>query len=39
MTYAGDEARTSRITTLYYEAPIPYSPEQFMTVPEAAQFD
>lgn len=36
--YAGAELRTSRITTLDYQSQAPYSPEEFMTVAEAAKF-
>jgi hypothetical protein len=36
--YAGSEPRTSRITTLDYPSQIPYSPDEFMTVAEAAKF-
>jgi hypothetical protein len=38
MTYAGAEARTSRITTLDCQTAIPYTPVEFITVAEAAQF-
>jgi hypothetical protein len=37
-TYAGAETRAHRITTLDYETSIPYSPDEFITVAEAAQF-
>ena len=36
--YAGAELRTSRITTLDYQSQTPYSPDEFMTVAEAARF-
>jgi len=36
--YVGAETRTSRITTLDYTSQIPYSPDEFMTVAEAAKF-
>lgn len=36
--YAGAELRTARITTLDYQSLTPYSPEEFMTVAEAAKF-
>lgn len=37
-TYAGADLRTSRITTLDYQRQTPYSPDEFMTVAEAAKF-
>lgn len=36
--YVGAETRTNRITTLHYPSQIPYSPDEFMTVAEAARF-
>jgi len=38
IAYAGAELRESRITTLDNSTSIPYSPDEFLTVTEAAKF-